>query len=161
MRFSPFPGRLGSGRNGNLPEHTGHIIHHFGGETCVFGAKNRTNLYYFGERGENRGRSERVMLSCSGLRGECREKACFPRLKRDLRTEKWTLGCVHFVFIGFLCLCLWISPFSDSSPAFPRSTSAAHWRQSRHTLRRRRRICRAGCTWDRSSPGPAPFSRCR
>ena len=53
-----------------------------------------------------------------------------------------------------------ISPFSDSSPAFPQSTSAAHWRQSRHTLRRRRRICRAGCTWDRSSPGPAPFSRC-
>ena len=32
------------------------------------------------------------MLSCSGLRGECREKACFPRLKRDLRTEKWTLS---------------------------------------------------------------------
>ena len=29
------------------------------------------------------------MLSCSGLRGECREKAC---LQRDLRTEKWTLS---------------------------------------------------------------------
>ena len=64
-----------------------------------FCAKNRTNLYYFGTIGEKTEDDPGAFRpSCSGLRGECREKACFPRLKRDLRTEKWTLSDASILF---------------------------------------------------------------